>query len=66
MKTDLLTDLSDEQQEVVTGGESFSDLAKEVSEEFDKAQELIAKLRSNTFPPELDTALDEVRDSIKT
>lgn len=65
MKTNLLTDLSDKQQEGVTGGELFSELAKEALEEFDKAQKLIAKLRSDTFPPELDNAIDEVHDSMK-
>lgn len=60
MKTHLLTELSDEQQESVTGGKSVSDLTEEVLKKYDDAKELIAKLLSDDLPTDLTNALDEL------
>jgi 2-hydroxy-3-keto-5-methylthiopentenyl-1-phosphate phosphatase len=63
MKTKLLTELSEEQQEIITGGDSFSDLANEAAKECDNAKKLIADLIFNELPSEFATTFDDTNNA---
>jgi hypothetical protein len=63
METEFLIELSDEQQEIIAGGGSFSDLAKEATNECEDAQKLIADAIFGELPSQIATAYGIANDA---